>query len=138
MDEKGWTENEAEEKAINEMGSPSQLGRELSEIYRPTIDWAIVILTVSLLMIGILPALSSSFHFITLKLLMTFLGIAIVIGFMYVDYRKFADFGYLFYSIGSLLLISIIFFGNLMINGMNYIKIGPIILQGIMAIPFFY
>lgn len=134
---KGLSESEAEEKAINEMGSPSQLGRELSEIYRPTIDWAIVTLTVSLLMIGILPTLSSSHHFIILKLLMTCLGIAIVIGFMYVDYRKFADFGYLFYAIGSLLLISIIFFSNHMINGANYIKIGPIILQGIMAIPFF-
>ncbi|UTI40310.1 FtsW/RodA/SpoVE family cell cycle protein [Niallia sp. RD1] len=134
---KGLTEKEAEEKAINEMGSPIQLGRELSEIYRPIIDWVIVALTVSLLMIGILPTLSSPLLFIAQKLFMILLGITIVIGFMYVDYRKFADFGYLFYLTGSLILITVIFFNNITINGMNYIKIGPIIIKGIMAIPFF-
>ncbi|MCB5237537.1 MULTISPECIES: FtsW/RodA/SpoVE family cell cycle protein [Niallia] len=134
---KGLTEKEAEEKAINEMGSPIQLGRELSGIYRPIIDWVIVALTVSLLMIGILPTLSSPLLFIAQKLFMILLGITIVIGFMYVDYRKFADFGYLFYLTGSLILITVIFFNNITINGMNYIKIGPIIIKGIMAIPFF-
>ncbi|HEO8422431.1 FtsW/RodA/SpoVE family cell cycle protein [Niallia sp. FSL W8-0635] len=134
---KGLTQMEAEEKAIEEMGSPMQLGRELSAIHRPIIDWVIVSLTVSLLMIGILPVVTYDIHFIGEKLLTVIGGMAVVIGIMFFDYRKLAQYGYLFYIVGSLLLLSIIFFSNFSINGAAYLKFGPILVKGIMAIPFF-
>lgn len=134
---RGLQEKEAEERAIKEMGSPLQLGRELNQLHRPTVDWMILAFTVSLLMIGLLPIITSDILYIAEKLLTILFGVGIVVGIMFIDYRKFAKWGYLFYIIGSLLLLSIILFSNITINGISYLRVGPIIIKGIMAIPFF-
>ncbi|MGO5014595.1 FtsW/RodA/SpoVE family cell cycle protein [Niallia sp. Sow4_A1] len=134
---KGLQEKEAEERAIKEMGSPILLGLELNKLHRLTVDWMVFACTVCLLMIGLLPNITSDLLFIAEKLWTILLGVGIVVGIMFLDYRKCKELGYVFYMIGSILLLSVILFSNITINGINYLKVGPIIIKGIMAIPFF-
>ncbi|MBJ7988067.1 FtsW/RodA/SpoVE family cell cycle protein, partial [Bacillus cereus] len=54
------------------------------------------------------------------------------------DYRKLERLGWLFYTIGVLILLMIRYFPNASTAGELLIKIGPITIDCLMAIPFFF
>lgn len=143
--EKGLSEVDAEKKAVQEMGSPTKLGLELNKLHRPRIDWLIVILLVTAMGLGFLPIISLGDaglmdvnHFLKNKVIFVILGVAIALGMMMIDYRKLEKFGWLFYIVGVFILLSIHLFPNVTVNGEPFIKIGPIVIECLMAVPFFF
>ena len=51
----GINEEEAELKAIQQMGSPIQLGLELNQLHKPKVDWLLISLLVIMMGLGFLP-----------------------------------------------------------------------------------
>ena len=143
--EKGLSEVDAEDKAVQQMGSPIKLGQELNKLHKPRVDWLIIILLVTVMGLGFLPIVSlgdAGFmdvnHFLKNKVIFVILGVAAAFGMMMIDYRKLERLGWLFYTIGVLILLMISYFPNTTINGEPFIKIGPITMEVLMAIPFFF
>jgi cell division protein FtsW (lipid II flippase) len=140
--EKGLSESEAEEKAVEQMGSPTKLGIQMNKLHRPKVDWWLVILLTTALGLGFLPMVSLGYmedwHYIIYKILIVLIGVTATVGVMLVDYRKWKKLGWLFYTIGILLLVILMFFSNVMINGTPLLKLGPITIESLMALPFFY
>ena len=77
-------------------------------------------------------------HFLINKVIFVILGVAAAFGMMMVDYRRLERLGWLFYTIGVLILLMISYFPNTTINGEPLIKIGPITIECLMAVPFFF
>ena len=145
---KGFDEEQAEEKAVEQMGSPIIVGQQLNKLHRPKIDWLTVMLLITVLGFGFLPMfyLQNDYilgsydagYFTMRKSIFILLGIAVALGMMYIDYRKLARQGWLFYAIGVLILLAIHFLSKDMIYGIPVLEIGPITIEGLMAIPFFF
>nr|WP_285842543.1 FtsW/RodA/SpoVE family cell cycle protein [Ureibacillus chungkukjangi] len=145
---RGYSEVEAEKKAVKEMGSPLTLGKSLNKLHKPKIDWMLVILLSVTLLLSFLPILAldkgmyleiTNFTLPTMlqnKTISIIIGFSIAIGFMFIDYRKLKRYGYLFYGVGVGLLIAISQFANKIINGESIISLGIIDVQAWVAIPF--
>jgi len=143
--EKGFNEADAEDKAVQQMGSPIKLGQELNKLHRLRVDWLMIILLITAMGLGFLPIVSlgdEGFmdvdYFLKNKVIFVILGAAAALGMMVIDYRKLEKQGWLFYTIGVLILFMISYFPNITINGEPFIKIGPITIECLMAIPFFF
>jgi len=123
--EKGLTEGKAEEKAVEQMGSPTKLGIQMNKLHRPKIDWWLVILLTTALGLSFLPIISlgymESSHFLIYKILIVLLGITATVGLMLVDYRKWKKRGWVFYTVGNLLIFSLMFCSNKM--GCRYLSL---------------
>ncbi|MDM5461238.1 FtsW/RodA/SpoVE family cell cycle protein [Bacillus cereus] len=137
--EKGLSEEVAEDKAVEQMGSPIKLGRELNKLHKPKVDWFLIILLVAAMGLGFLPiiAFGHTNDLLMNKVIFVILGIATAFGMMLIDYRKLERLGWLFYTIGALILLMIKCFPNAFMNGEALIKIGPIAIGCLMAVPFF-
>lgn len=138
--EKGLTGTEAEEKAVEQMGSPSRLGQQLNKVHRPKVDWILVGLLITIFGLGFLPMFSVLIgkDLLTSKVIITLIGSAFTLGMMLIDYRKLKNLGWLFYSIGVSILLVLKLFFNITINGLPLLKIGPLTVEIIMSLPFFF
>jgi cell division protein FtsW (lipid II flippase) len=139
----GINEAEAEQKAIEQMGSPIQLGIQFNKIHQPKIDWLMVLLLLSALSIGFLPIVFSygyadTNYFLRQKTFIVAFGIAATLTMMFFDYRKMKNKGWLFYSLGIIFLLINILLPNTFVNGVPNITIGPLTLENLMAVPFFF
>jgi cell division protein FtsW (lipid II flippase) len=139
--EKGLPENEAEVKAVEQMGSPTKLGIQMNKLHQPKVDWWMVLLLTAALGLSFLPMYSLGYleesHFIIIKILIVIIGISAVAILMLIDYRKWENLGWLFYAIGTFLLVITRLFSNRVINGLHLIKLGPITIESLMGLPFF-
>ncbi|HDR7663094.1 FtsW/RodA/SpoVE family cell cycle protein [Bacillus wiedmannii] len=138
--EKGLSEEVAEDKAVEQMGSPVKLGQELNKLHKPKVDWFLLILLVAAMGLGFLPVLAFG-HMNDLlmnKVISVILGIATVVVMMLLDYRKLERFGWLFYTIGVLILLILNCFPSAYVNGEPLIKIGPVAIGRLMVLPFFF
>ncbi|MEH7179771.1 FtsW/RodA/SpoVE family cell cycle protein [Neobacillus vireti] len=139
--EKGLSEGEAEEKAVEHMGSPTKLGIQMNKLHRPKVDWPLLILLAAALGLSFLPMITLGYldsrHFLINKILIVVLGIIATVGVMLIDYRKWNKYGWLFYIMGIFLLVIIRLFSNTVINGLHLLSLGPITIEGLMALPFF-
>ncbi|WP_090760956.1 FtsW/RodA/SpoVE family cell cycle protein [Bacillus sp. OK048] len=139
--EKGLPEGEAEEKAVEQMGSPTKLGIQMNKLHRPKVDWWLVILLAVALGLSFLPMISLGYmesrHFLIFKILIVIVGIAAVAILMLIDYRKWEKHGWLFYILGIFLLL-ILQFPNVVINGLPLFKLGPVTIESMMAVPLFF
>ncbi|MGE7851154.1 FtsW/RodA/SpoVE family cell cycle protein [Bacillus paramycoides] len=138
--ERGLSEEVAEDKAVEQMGSPIKLGQELNKLHKPKVDWFLIILLVTAMGLGFLPivALGHTNDLLMNKVIFVILGVATALGMMLLDYRKLERLGWLFYTIGVLILLTIKCFPSAFVNGEAFIKIGPITIDCLMAIPFFF
>ena len=140
--EKGFNEIDAEEKAVKQMGNPIKIGHELNKLHRTRIDWFMIILLVVTLALSFLPIFSLGYAdegpFLMNKVISVILGIATAIGMMMVDYRKIEKLGWVFYTIGVIILLMLIFIPNTFMNGQPFMKIGPLWIDSLMAVPFFF
>jgi cell division protein FtsW (lipid II flippase) len=139
---KGLSETEAEEKAVEQMGSPTKLGIQMNKLHRPKVDWWLVLLLAVSMGLSFLPMFSLGYmndsYFIIYKILIVLLGVTATVAVMLVDYRKWKKLGWLFYTIGILILVFLAFFSNTMINGLKLVKLGPVTIESLMALPFFF
>lgn len=138
--EKGLSEEVAEDKAVEQMGSPIKLGQELNKLHKPKVDWFLIGLLVAAMGLGFLLiiALGHTNDLLLNKVIFVILGIATAIGMMLIDYRKLERLGWLFYTIGVLILLMLYCFPNAGILGEPIIKVGPIAIDRLMAVPFFF
>lgn len=144
---KGLDKAQAEEKAVGQMGSPVMLGQQLNKLHRPKVDWLTVILLVITLGLGFIPILFvdpdyfsqigvDASYFSKNNGIFSLLGGAVAVGMMLKDYRKLAKFGWLFYGIGMLILVTLQILPYSP-NGVSVIDIGPYRVMGLTTIPFF-
>lgn len=56
--QRGYSEIEAEEKAVKEMGSPITLGKSLNKLHRPKVDWLLISLLIVTLLLSFLPIMA--------------------------------------------------------------------------------
>ena len=140
--ERGLNESLAEERAVKQMGNPIRIGQQLNKLHRPKVDWLMITLLIITMGLSFLPIFIEGFTFDSpiaiKKLLIVVIGIVTVVGTMFIDYRKLESFGWLFYSIGALILISIYSFSNTMIFGRPLIELEVLTIESLMAIPFFF
>ncbi|KOS68600.1 hypothetical protein AEA09_08595 [Lysinibacillus contaminans] len=138
---KGLTEDDALQKAIAEMGSPSTLGESMNKIHKPKVDWFLIGLLVSILVLSFLPLMSQTMYSFTLlgkrKAIFVVLGIILAISMMYLDYRKLQKYGYVFFGIGTAILLLLSLFPTAFIHGQPVFMIGPLRIESMMAMPFY-
>lgn len=147
--QRGYSEIEAEEKAVKEMGSPITLGKSLNKLHKPKVDWLLISLLIVTLLLSFLPIMALkqeryleffNLNFSTMlqnKVIFIIIGLIVAIGSMYFDYRKLKRFGYLFYAAGVGIIIFLQLFTNRIVNGELMISLGGIDIQAWMAIPLF-
>ncbi|MCL9635717.1 FtsW/RodA/SpoVE family cell cycle protein [Priestia megaterium] len=140
--QKGISDDQAEEKAVTQMGNPISIGQNLNRIHRPKVDWVTLSLFAAALLLGFLPLLSQDGmvdnHFSTYKVVFVILGAMLALVMMFIDYRKLANKGWLFYLLGTLLLLFLTKNFNTFTEGQSVFKVGPLKIEGLMAIPFFF
>ncbi|MGM9931693.1 FtsW/RodA/SpoVE family cell cycle protein [Pradoshia sp.] len=142
---RGLSAEEAEDKAIRQMGDPLKIGMKMNKLYRPKVDWFLLGLLLMVMLLGVLPILPMNDpgelteQFLQKKLIFGLFGIGAAIGLMFVDYRKLARMGWLFFGIGVLILYVLRFNPSYMINGEPFIGIPGIGTVGCwIATPFFF
>lgn len=139
---KGLSETEAEEKAVSQMGSPSKLGHELNKLHKPRIDWWLISLLALTMTLSFLPLITLgdelSEGYIMRKAVHVLLGGMIAAAMMFIDYRKFENKGWVFYSTGVLILFLLLTIPNTIINGVPYFLIGPFQIESFIALPFLF
>ncbi len=137
--EKGLSEEVAEDKAVEQMGSPVKLGQELNKLHKPKVDWFLIGLLVAAMGLGFLPVITFGHADLFMnKVIFIILGVVTAVGMMLLDYRKLERLGWLFYTIGVLILLAIKCFPTGYVIGEAIIKIGPIKIDCLMTIPFFF
>lgn len=136
---KGYTPDEAERKAIDEMGSPSALGKSMDKIHRPKVDWLLISLVAILLGASFFPILTfdstvifgadMTNYFIRNKWLHLLCAVLLIAALMYIDYRKLERFSLAIYLGALILLIILNYFPTAMVSGQSYLMVGPIQIQ---------
>lgn len=142
---KGYTPEEAERKAIEEMGSPSEIGKSMDKIHRPKIDWLLISLVAILLGASFIPILSfdstiifgtdMTDYFIRNKWLHLLFAIILIAALMYIDYRKLERFSLAIYFGALILLMVLNYFPTAMVQGQSYLMVGPIQIQAWTVLP---
>jgi len=111
--QKGISEDQAEEKAVTQMGNPISIG----QLFQGNI---------------------ANHHFSTYKVVFIIMGGMLALIMMFIDYRKLANKGWLFYLLGTLLLLFLTKNFNTFTEGQFVFKVGPLKIEGLMTIPFFF
>ncbi|MGV2941420.1 FtsW/RodA/SpoVE family cell cycle protein [Mesobacillus sp. LC4] len=139
---KGLSEAEAEEKAVRQMGSPSKLGHEMNKLHKPRIDWWLISLLAITMALSFLPLITLgdelSDGYLVMKAFHVLLGVMIAAAMMFIDYRKFENKGWVFYSIGVMFLFLLLTIPNTIINGVPYFMIGPFQIESHYVLPFLF
>ena len=124
--DKGIEEQQAEEKAVLQMGNAEEIGKRLNKIHSPKLDWKLLILLVILIGFGILVAVLKqpimNDYYIGKTLLYIIIGIAIGIGIYFFDYKKIKKYSNVIYIFAIIIMILPLLFRG-MINGVAYLKI---------------
>lgn len=113
--EKGKTSEEAIELGLKQMGDPNIVGKKLNKVHKPKPEWSILILTSIFTLIGILAIYTMNFYGLEvvlgdrrmiIKSILTFVvGIGVVAGLYFFDYRKIKSLSKYLYIGTSILVI---------------------------------
>ncbi len=137
---KGYSAKEAEEKAIAEMGSASQLGKSMDKIHKPKWDFWLIGAVILLMIASFIPILTMDYDqevtsFIVRKILHITLAIVCIVAIMYFDYRLLQRFSLYIYGIALLLLVILLFMPNNVLQGEAMYRLGPIHFHAWMVLP---
>lgn len=123
----GNNENVAEEKAINHMGNPEEIGKQLNKIHKPKLDWKLLLITIMLLCFGTLVTyirknslIGFQVNSIISYICCLIVGVILSIPIYFLDYRKILKYSNLLYIIASALIIWALVSG-MRVNGLAYI-----------------
>ena len=146
--EKGYSFEQAEQKAIAAMGSPSQLGKTMNQIHRPKWDWWLMSALLFLFAASLIPIFSIDFdehyginmttYFLENKLFQLLVAFGCIIACIYFDYRILQKRSRLIYVVAISLLMMMAFSPNLIVNGEAMLKFGPIKIVAWTVIPLFF
>ncbi|MER1987741.1 MAG: FtsW/RodA/SpoVE family cell cycle protein [Solibacillus sp.] len=142
---KGYSDKEAEQKAIAEMGSATQLGKAMDKIHRPKWDFWLIGAVLLLIAASFIPILTADYtvqfgqditsFFVERKIIHTLVALITIATIMYVDYRKIERFSTVIYAVALLLLVMILYMPNRSIQGEAMLAIGPIRMQAWTVLP---
>lgn len=125
--DKGIEEQQAEEKAVLQMGNAREIGKKLNKIHRPKLDWKLLILLVILIGFGILVAFLKqpimNDYYIGKTLLYMIIGIAIGIGIYFFDYKKIKQYSNVLYIVATIIMILAMSSLGIIVNGIAYLKV---------------
>ncbi|MBC1342860.1 FtsW/RodA/SpoVE family cell cycle protein [Listeria welshimeri] len=100
----------ANKKAMQEMGDPSTVGRNMNQLHKPRMDWLLIALFVLLAGISFLPLMSdvvaSNSSFMKKQIIWLTLAILALIGFLFFDYRKLKNLWMYFYGAALILFFT--------------------------------
>ena len=106
---KGIPENEAEEKAVFQMGVPEEIGRKLNKIHKPKLDWKLLLLMVILMGFGVFVAILKqpimNENYIGSTIIYMTIGVILSIGIYFFDYKLLKKYSTVIYIIASILMI---------------------------------
>lgn len=137
--EKGYSDIDAEQQAVREMGNATKLGISLNQIHQPKIDWLLIISFLIAAFCSFLPLLPAEFLLrdsIIRNIVIVSGGIVTTIVLMRLDFRKLERYSIYLYVLTCVLFL-IILNGNQVMNGIIFFKIGPLELKGWMTLPLF-
>ncbi|MGE7113794.1 FtsW/RodA/SpoVE family cell cycle protein [Lysinibacillus sp. NPDC047702] len=137
--EKGYSDIDAEQQAVREMGNATKLGISLNQIHQPKIDWMLIISFLLASLCSFLPLFPAEFllrDFIVRNIVIVVGGIVATIVLMRLDFRKLEGYSMHLYVLASVLFL-IILNGNQVMNGVIFFKAGPLELKGWMTLPLF-
>jgi len=146
---KGYSDQEAEQKAVEQMGKAEEIGKKLNKIHRPQLDWKLLILVVVLIGFGFLVALERGFEiiydrqtiseFVERTLSATFGAyiFTLIIGGLFgaliylTDYRKISKYSIHLYVLATILNIIAYVFGvqsgGNILWGLPIVQVSPIV-----------
>lgn len=130
---------EADRKAVEQMGSPDELGRQLDKLHRPKIDWWLIGLFAAVLGLGFLPLRGMHElpqYYVGRQAVHAGIGAIIAIAIMFSDYRKLERHRWLFFGTGVLLLLMLNFSPTGMVNGMPLLSIAGLSISSLTSLPF--
>ncbi|TDQ40702.1 FtsW/RodA/SpoVE family cell cycle protein [Aureibacillus halotolerans] len=130
----GLSIKDADKKAMQEMGDPSTVGKNMNLLHQPRMDWLLIVLFVILAGISFLPLIGGvsvpSFSFMKKQVVWLVLAILALIGFLFFDYRKLKNLWMYFYG-GGILLFFTTFLVGIELNGAKrWISFGGITIDG--------
>ncbi|MBD3919981.1 FtsW/RodA/SpoVE family cell cycle protein [Paenibacillus sp. PR3] len=123
----GKTEEEAIAAAVEQMGDPNLLGKQLNAAHRPKLAWDVVALLVGMMIIGgitlfsLYSAMDEGKISILRKISFAAVGVAAMSVLYFVDYRRLLKYSGLLY-VGTLLLMVITLRYGFAINGVKYLS----------------
>ncbi len=140
--ENGIEENEAEEKAVKQMGNATDIGKKLNKIHRPKLDLKLLILIFILIGFGItisiLKQSSTNNNYIINTIIYMAIGMILSICIYFVDYKKIKKYSNFIYLFATLLIILSTTEIGLTINSTHFINIFGITFRPItIALPLY-
>lgn len=142
---RGFSEEDAEEKAIREMGNPFIIGEKLNPLHKPKVDWILLVLFfifagISFLpLVNGIPEISLSSYFMGRQAIWYTLAVLVIIGFLFFDYQKLKNWWMYFYAGGLLIHLYLHLFGNMVNGAKKWISIpGLLTIDGTMMSLFFF
>ncbi|WP_026675687.1 FtsW/RodA/SpoVE family cell cycle protein [Alkalihalobacterium bogoriense] len=126
------TKEEADEKALEEMGNPFTIGDNLNQLHRPKMDWVLILLYTIIAVISFLPILNldegiiilSASTLIIKQLSLFTIGLLIIVMFLFFDYRRLQKWWGFFYTSGIILLLVTLVFGSTTMGALKWLEIG--------------
>lgn len=125
---------EAIEAAIEQMGDPDTVGRQLDATHKPKTEWSVIAFVAGMLGIGAVTLLSLYYAMdgqlnIERKMLFVLAGISVMGGLYFVNYRRLLDYSNFLYG-GALVIMVAPHLQGVVVNGAKqWIFVGPFFLN---------
>ncbi|TYV38019.1 FtsW/RodA/SpoVE family cell cycle protein [Listeria monocytogenes] len=130
---RGLSLEDADKKAMQEMGDPSAVGKNMNQLHKPRMDWLLIALFILLAGIGFLPLMSDvvspNSFFIKKQIVWLALAILALIGFLFFDYRKLKNLWMYFYAAALILFFIPFLVGISLTGGGRWVSLGGIIID---------
>lgn len=126
--EKGMNEDEAEGKAVKQMGEAKTIGKELNKVHKPKLDWKLLLITVILICFGILVDIIRTNNLLKNSIIgeiiryVIFLCVGIIPSCIiyFTDYKKLKKYSNTIYIVATLSIFLAMLFGR-KIGGKPYL-----------------
>ena len=142
---RGFSKEDADEKAIQEMGNPFTIGEKLNPLHKPKMDWVLIVLFVLfagisfLPLVGGIPEISlSSTYFMGRQAIWYTLAVLVMIGFLFFDYQKLKNGWMYFYAIGLLIHLYLHLFGYMVNGAKKWVSLSGLTVDGTIISLFFF
>ncbi|EAC4522367.1 FtsW/RodA/SpoVE family cell cycle protein [Listeria monocytogenes] len=131
---RGLSIEDANKKAMQEMGDPSTVGRNMNQLHKPRMDWLLIALFILLAGISFLPIIgdvvASNSSFMKKQIVWLAIAVLALIGFLFFDYRKLKDLWMYFYAAALILFFTTFLVGIPLTGGGRWLSLGGIMIDG--------
>lgn len=122
--EQGFSEEEAIDKAISQMGDANLIGKQLNKVHKPKPEWSILLLSLLFINIGLLAMyfiqkqelLTNGMRLFEKSLLFSFISLISIVSLYFFDYSKLEKYSRHIY-LGTLLILLFTVLWGIKVNG---------------------